>query len=60
MLGAGGVLVALLRRIAAARDREALSEARREEVERDEKIRQWREMNLPDETVIFIDPPLYY
>jgi hypothetical protein len=54
-------LLASYRRLVAAREREAFEQARRAAVERDEKIRQWRaEMNLPDETVIFADPPVYY
>ena len=61
VLCAGGVLLASYRRLVAAREQEAFEQARRAAVERDEKIRQWRaEMNLPDETVIFTDPPLYY
>jgi len=61
VLGAGGVLVAHYRTIVAAREREMFERARRAEAERDEKIREWRaEMNLPDETVIFVDPPIYY
>ena len=61
VLGAGGVLVAYYRRIVAAREREVFERARLAEAERDERIRQWRaEMELPDETVIFVDPPVYY
>jgi regulator of protease activity HflC (stomatin/prohibitin superfamily) len=61
VLGAGGVLVAHYRRIVAAREREVFERAREAEAEREEKIRQWRaSMNLPDETVVFVDPPVYY
>jgi len=61
VLGAGGVLIAHYRRIVAAREREMFERARRAEAERDERIRRWREeMNLPGETVIFVDPPVYY
>ena len=59
--GAGGVLVACYRRVVAERERESSGRARKAEAGREERVRQRRaEMGLPDDTVIFTDPPLYY
>jgi len=61
VIGAGGVLIAHYRKVVAAREREVFERARRAEAERDERIRLWRaEVNLPDQTVVFVDPPVYY